>query len=276
MPKGSLENSWNLIVRACRDCNAEKAKLEDDISAITMFNQVGDDPRLTAETERKTGRATRGAISNSTGRPVSQSDESITVKSHQQHVILQGGMHTVTGDHLSFAPIDAHMDFGAQLVGPPQIDPPRIEALAQFHIKAMIYFLDQKAGGVFLAAPGNRDVAIMMVNHAPRQDWGNAHQTSFRDQMSSWPLRRILVHAASGYFRCVIRDMPKAPLMAWALEWNKSYRTIGYIGQADFLHKEAGKLTPPTFHQLNATDRYRREECLDESADTLFSFDDAA
>jgi hypothetical protein len=36
VPKGKLDRQWNLIVRACRDCNRRKSALEDDISAITM------------------------------------------------------------------------------------------------------------------------------------------------------------------------------------------------------------------------------------------------
>lgn len=36
VPKGPLENEWNLILNACRPCNNQKADLEHDISAITM------------------------------------------------------------------------------------------------------------------------------------------------------------------------------------------------------------------------------------------------
>src|ERR1700692_1203361 len=36
VPKGSLENQWNLIFKACRPCNGTKSELEDDISATTL------------------------------------------------------------------------------------------------------------------------------------------------------------------------------------------------------------------------------------------------
>jgi hypothetical protein len=43
VPKGTLNNQWNLILNACRCCNNSKSDLEDDISAITMQpNMRGD------------------------------------------------------------------------------------------------------------------------------------------------------------------------------------------------------------------------------------------
>ena len=36
VPKGKLNNQWNLIVRVCIKCNNKKSDLEDDISAISM------------------------------------------------------------------------------------------------------------------------------------------------------------------------------------------------------------------------------------------------
>ena len=33
VPRGSFDGQWNLILKACQQCNGEKADLEDDISA---------------------------------------------------------------------------------------------------------------------------------------------------------------------------------------------------------------------------------------------------
>lgn len=74
VPKGKFDGQWNLIVRACRDCNKIKAELEDDISAITMQPSVSgeyavDDDVLRREADRKgTGsqsRWTRKAVAES-------------------------------------------------------------------------------------------------------------------------------------------------------------------------------------------------------------------
>lgn len=40
VPKGTLNNNWNLIVRSCNECNEEKSNFEDDISAITLAGRV--------------------------------------------------------------------------------------------------------------------------------------------------------------------------------------------------------------------------------------------
>jgi hypothetical protein len=56
VPRGSLENQWNLIANACESCNRSKSALEDDISAITLFRSLGDpasDPGIRAEAARK-------------------------------------------------------------------------------------------------------------------------------------------------------------------------------------------------------------------------------
>lgn len=58
VPKGTLNNYWNLIVRACEVCNNKKSDLEDDISSITMQPDLNgthiiDDETLTSDSIRK-------------------------------------------------------------------------------------------------------------------------------------------------------------------------------------------------------------------------------
>ena len=74
VPKGTLQGCWNLILQACKQCNAAKAILEDDISAITMqpdaMVYASDYPRLIAEAKRKAqgsiSRLTCSALSKAT------------------------------------------------------------------------------------------------------------------------------------------------------------------------------------------------------------------
>jgi len=80
VPKGKLHQQWNLIVKACRECNNRKSDLEDDISAITMqpdgYGRFAvDDQALRDEAGRK---ATAG--SRRTRKPVGQSRESISIE----------------------------------------------------------------------------------------------------------------------------------------------------------------------------------------------------
>ena len=81
IPKGKLAGCWNLIVRACRACNAYKADLEDDISAITMqTDRLGpfghDDATGTSEAVRKAGKS----FSRRTGKLVKNSHEQFTIR----------------------------------------------------------------------------------------------------------------------------------------------------------------------------------------------------
>jgi 5-methylcytosine-specific restriction endonuclease McrA len=76
VPKATLNESWNLILRACSECNARKANLEDDISAITMAADISgryaeEEAILRTEAERKGVKS----LSRRTGKPVLASQE---------------------------------------------------------------------------------------------------------------------------------------------------------------------------------------------------------
>ena len=254
-------------------CNSKKSRLEDDISAITMYNQGGEDERLLQEIKRKTGSSSRGSVSKRTGKPVSASHESIEIKGQQKGVTLSGSI----GDankRIEFAPTKADLTVTVGMIGPPQIGLKRLEALATMQIRAFIYYINQEAGGVYLADQGDSEVLIMLVNAASRSDWGNSYQTSFRDQFRAWSRWRLIAHAATGYFKCALREKESSPMMAWALEWNKSYRLIGYVGQRGPIESEIADLQAPTSNRTSATERIREEVALDDSLDTLFDFDD--
>ncbi len=67
VPKGTLENQWNLILNACHACNNRKADLEDDIAAITMQPDVtgryfGPHKQLARDAAHKAKRTTSSTL----------------------------------------------------------------------------------------------------------------------------------------------------------------------------------------------------------------------
>lgn len=81
VPKGSLNQQWNLIVCACRVCNSKKSELENDISAITMHpNAWGMHVDETNILAKEAKRKSKNSYSKLTGKPVFKSKESISAK----------------------------------------------------------------------------------------------------------------------------------------------------------------------------------------------------
>lgn len=118
VPKGKLENKWNLVVRTCEVCNNNKSDLEDDISAISMqpdlygFHVVNDETLATDSIRRSK------SFSRRTSKRVLKSKEELTLKTS-----FFGGNITVN------------------LVSPPQIDQERAFELARLHVTAFFYWL---------------------------------------------------------------------------------------------------------------------------------------
>lgn len=210
VPKGSLDGCWNLIVRACPACNGEKSELEDDISALTLAHElsgarVKTDPLLAAEALRKT----KGSISRKTGRPVSESGETITFR-------------TALGPNVV---LTAH---GA---APPSVDHERVFALARLQLRAFFYRITYDVTtGLGREWPG----IFVPVGLAPRSNWGDPVIVEFSRVTRAWPLRYIGV-TAGGNFKISLRRHTEvgAACWAWALEWNQSFRVIGLFGKLD-------------------------------------------
>ena len=74
VPKGSLDKQWNLHVRACRNCNRDKSKFEDEVSAVSMIHTFEED-YSTSEDVRigEAARKAAGSFSSRTGKPVKDS-----------------------------------------------------------------------------------------------------------------------------------------------------------------------------------------------------------
>jgi hypothetical protein len=247
VPKGSLNNSWNLILKACGECNNLKSDLEDDISAITMQPDCfGRFPDVSVEQEAlRKGRSR----SRRTGRPVSASEERINIRSN-------------------FGP--AVMTF--TLVSPPQVDERRLATLAWSHVIACLYWIsfdeEKRDGSRF-------DEAFVPLSSAPRSDWGNEVHLAFMRKVLTWE-HRLLGQAAGGNFRVAIRRLTDVRCWSWALEWNQSMRIVGLLGEPAAIASVEQELPALAFQPVgNAPDggrlSRRWEKALADEEDVMFA-----
>lgn len=253
IPRGKLAGQWNLIVWSCEPCNKWKSELEDDLSAISMHPDAWgrhaiEDDNLAAEAIRKAQNST----SRRTGKPVKDSAETITLKMP----IFQGGEMTFT------------------LTCPPQAEPARIFELARLHLVAFFYWVtynnSTRRGGYWLGE-------YFPVLETRRADWGNAIHRAFMEVVLEWE-PRVFATTADGHFKIVIRRHPDAICWSWALEWNHSYRIVGFFGErapVETLIQSFPSLQIGTVAQWpNGWLRSRREVPLQEEEDTLFCWND--
>lgn len=255
VPKGSLNAQWNLIVRSCNKCNQEKSLLENDLSVITMWpspTETEIDKRLIEEIRRR-----RKAKSARTGKWVSESEESSTIKAQ----IMQGCEST----------------FG--FTGPPQFDRDRVAQLARFHVAAFFYLMTYDRPSRI----GHPIHSGLLFDSAVRKsDWGNPRLLGFQDLIADWSCRAHAV-GADGYFKLIIRRNlamdENTPLWAWAVEWNKGVRAFGFFGDREQVQKTVDQLPILQMKVLEQgvdpekgpyTRRFREEIRLMESDDRLF------
>ncbi|HEV7988633.1 MAG TPA: HNH endonuclease signature motif containing protein [Candidatus Binataceae bacterium] len=194
VPKNTLSGQWNIILRACFDCNNRKSDLEDDISANTMQPSVSgdfasEDKRLASEALRKA----QGSFSRETGRLVVDSSEQLEFSGE-------------------FPP---GVTFTVKMSAPPQANPERLYRLACFHIQAIFFLITfnsvNQCGGFI---PGIFK-PLMAVN---RSDWGNVVMRAFTSQLQSWNPRFAGI-AAREFFKATVRRHPEGKqVWAWALE----------------------------------------------------------
>jgi len=204
VPKGTLNQQWNLIISAHRGCNGRKSDYEDDISAITMqpnvFGVHADDHELLAAEAIRKGKS----VSRKTRRPVKDSSETISFSA------IMGPAATLKGNFACA----------------PQVDERRAAELARMQAQAFFYFLTYKPDlrvGHFWRGQ------FIVVNMAPRLDWGNELQRGFMDVVVGWEPRFIGI-GARDFFKVAIRKHPQADSWSWALEWNKNLRLVGFFG----------------------------------------------
>lgn len=254
VPRGSLSGQWNLILWACEDCNRRKGELEGELSAITMapdaFGQFPcDDAEFAAEFNRKgSARSTR------TGRSIASSDEGLTAR-------------------FNLSPqVSGEIGF----VGPPQVGEQRINHLAWFHLAAFFYFItydpEERIGHYWTGG-------FHPIMTSRRSDWGNVVQRDFMGHVWDWPMR-VAMTAASETFKISIRRHPDHEVWSFALEWNRQFRIIGFLGDEaiarrtldSFRRIDKRRIREPDGSTLNVW----RETPLEVHDDTLFSYPEEA
>jgi hypothetical protein len=264
VPKGTLNQEWNLILFACQPCNVRKSGLEDDISAITMHADArGRSPSAMAEVEAN--RKKTKSRSQRTGRPVGESSESVEL---QVPVELMSSIsidrHQVPGELKGSTTIG--------LTGPPQIESKRAYELARLQIMGFFYFLtfneNSFRGGYW---PGT----FLPIIEAYRADWGNLKHRAFMTVVLNWE-PRIVVTTAQDHYQIAIRKHPTASLWSWAVEWNKNYRVVGFFGDTELALRVASNLPSldmtPITKESGRSLRYRLETTLNVEDDVLFNW----
>ncbi len=248
VPKGALENSWNLILFACQDCNGRKAELEDEISAVSMQadatgKYASPDPRYAAEAKRKA----LGSRSRLTGARIAHSH----VKKELQ-LPFMGGKMTVS------------------MVAPPQVESQRVGNLAKMQMMAFFYFVTFDAVakvGRFWRGD------FHYFQEARRADWGRPDLRGFMATVSSWE-PRYLAYGPDDFFNVVIRKHPTANCWSWGLEWNQSFRIMGFFGERAVVDAVCDQIPPMKMQYLHVNGsnfvRGRSEEPLLPEHDNLF------
>lgn len=255
MPVGSLNHNWNLILWACLRCNGRKSDLEDDIAAISMhFHTAGlpsmSDSRARAEASRRSAKSG----SRKTGKAVAASGVELNMSANLG--------------------VNAKLTF--TINGPPQFDDGRVYELARLQMMAFFYFVTYdttKEVGHFWTG------GFYPVHGTIKTDWGNPIHRSFMKQCQDWDYRLIL-NTAEGYFRAAIRRHPTEECWSWAVEWNDTYRLVGYFGNLEAATALLAELPKLDVHSVlespNRWIRRRVEQPLAEEDDTLFVASSAA
>jgi hypothetical protein len=250
VPKGSLKNSWNLILNACSSCNNKKSDLEDDLSAITLSSRIwhnhGDEnDEIISEAERKA----KGSHSRRTKKPVAKSQEDFTINS-------------------SFG----NVGISLQLIAPPQLDNNRLFALSLMQLMAFFYFItyDEKSRkGYFWVG------SFIPVHIASANDWGNSIQMSFMNAVNDWKLRWHGI-AAECFYKSIIKKHPQEDCWSWAIEFNKGYRAIGFFGDEKVANCVYQKFKVAKLGSIMDSEEntvcYVQENSLDELMDIMFKY----
>lgn len=248
VPKGKLNGQWNLIVRACRDCNKTKSDFEDDLSAISMQSDAWGrhaqpDQILANEAKRKAEKSTCRV----TGKRIKDSAAKFRIK----------------------AQVSPNFNMTLDMSAPPQAYPLRVYQLSRLQLMAFFYFItydnDRKKGGFW---PGFFFPFLV----APRSDWGNSVHKGFMNAVRNWDPKFLIV-TADGFFKATIRRLSTSICWSWAIEWNHQYRIVGFFGEREPVENVVSgiqklEIVPIADNQNWAG--YRQEIQLAEEEDRLF------
>lgn len=253
VPVGSFDNQWNLIVQSCKCCNNKKSDLEDDISALTLALCIKSNQNLSESTIQKIKRKIEKCVSRKTKKTIENS-------------IITGG---ASLSYIKSLVIDINYK------APAQLETDRCFELARYHLMAFFYFVsfneETMEGGFF---PEGFHPAFQ----APYSDWGNVEQIEFMKAVSNWQ-PKFLGITANGFFKIIIKKHPLVSCWSWAVEWNKSYRLLGFLGcrrtAEDIVHQIPKLQWQMLTHKQETTQYYREEVKLNDNDDTLFNINNA-
>lgn len=232
-------NAFNLIFRACCLCNAEKARIEDRVSALTLLTSPGrDDPAVDAEARRKAA----NSCDIRHGRPIE------TVRN------------------------DVTLDFGGvikmTMTSPAQLSRSDAERLAFHHVQGLFSLITSQN-------PRRHDqTRLLPLEHFgffgfwPYRDWGNVQLQEIIRRAHGLP-RLAEITTADGFFRAALRrETPGSPWF-WALEWNQNIRLAGWIGERHEPPSLFTDLPVLKWRQIGPGLRMREEIPLAETAEDL-------
>lgn len=207
VPVGSMADAaaFNLIFRACVVCNREKAALEDHVSAVTLLSSAGrsEDARIDELARRK------GANSFDPRHP------GMPLASIRHQHEIKGDLH------------GASISFG--LISGPQADRRKVEELAFRHIQGLFTLVtseNPRFPETTRLLPWDQ---FGLFGCFPLRDWGNPQLKTIAERVHNLP-RQVEIATAGGYFRAALRPGPDGSPWFWALEWNASFRLLGWVG----------------------------------------------
>ena len=206
-------------------------------------------PRMSdslAQSEAK--RKSLKSISRMTGKSVAESSVTLTVRSQ----------------------IGAIGNLTSSFTAPPQLDDNRAYELARLQMIGFFYFLTyDSAKNVGHYWTGG----FYPVHGAIKADWGNEVHLAYMKEVAEWDYRLVLT-TANGYYRAIIRRHPQKECWSWAVEWNDSYRLVGFFGDLDTAKEIADCLPNLSVHSIlespNRWLRYKTDTPLQEDQDILF------
>ncbi len=253
VPTGEFGNGdlFNLIFRACKECNDEKSDVERHLSSISLFNSP----------TRK-----RSPAHNELAKRKAEKD---------YHPVKQGVLIKDSGDNFNIVTKFGPASIAFNMSGPPQADERRIEFLAFRHIQGLFSLITSRDP---LSAEGTclLSYKYFYIHSAyPYSDWGNSQFLKIMERASGIPCYAN-IETANGFFKAIMRrGKGDNGEWFWALEWNKSLRVVGGISQPNTIPAIFEDLPSLDWTDIGIQDgartRVREETPLDSGQDILFS-----
>lgn len=156
------------------------------------------------------------------------------------------------------------------LVAPPQLDANYANFLAFRHIQGLFSLLTSSNPTQAL------ETRLLTYQHFAafgiynENDWGNSQLLELVNRSESLSCYAN-INTANGYFKAILkRDESDESGWFWALEWNKSYRIVGYISHPDVVPQMFKELPELDWCNVGKNVRKRLEMSLNPENDRLF------